>query len=790
MLLADMQHEAVDSTSAGTDDVMGTMDNDFQWESVPHDLRDNDTFMLAVPYDFLIDVINIYTLDTSAYIHSASTIETPAEALVLSSYLGATPHSPTIAISLSKLELYRHLRLRKPSLSVEAFTKVLCDLYHWPYHRRYCTALADAFDVYLTIHHNIDVQVLKTLGRDSESWRVLNACPPCTYELRDEPELVFRRMIVFDGNNLLSRLVPLGGCQVGDTHIFNSDYYPEPDYINAHASQSNTLSSDDENINPTSQMHAGQDPELMNTSPATSACTDNWKAAAVDAKKKSWGIFKETGIFASACCHGLVLWIADMVRSGELFKYPLAIVGKALETLGSHLLVGYDVGCKLAITIASSSLAQKFDDAEYCMCVDAFYGYTHSYVCRDKNHPNVIKGMGIKDLATMEHIFSSSNQLGPVTHYALAYNHCVSIDSFFKQWDEDKYLNLSNMLYKNYLQVCQIIEEQGTAIREAKILLSISDDDLKMWSTEQSQYLATSGQEAEWDVHAVVYVELLQKLREARYVSHVVALELKMGYLETLKYMSQHEYHRALDNLQQLVVLRLFELHKLNISQTGYRMCTHIAKSLQTRCKAIQNAVKSYNAAALALEPPVPMLDWSKVSHYNFLEEFVLLRETCQDIHSRRWAEPAVHEVMKQSLHIERAHKEIQHCHEAHFTWVILEANNASNPICGALEEFCQCRRHINAHVLAHLQDLYSLASFTGSTTLGIRKNAPDDVQVTVDLQALVNSEHQSAEDDENDDCAGLKEDDAIVGEVGGLLNYISELPQQFECFILSLHNA
>jgi hypothetical protein len=43
-----MQHEAVDSTSAGADDVMGTMDDDFQWESVPDDLRDNDTFMLAV----------------------------------------------------------------------------------------------------------------------------------------------------------------------------------------------------------------------------------------------------------------------------------------------------------------------------------------------------------------------------------------------------------------------------------------------------------------------------------------------------------------------------------------------------------------------------------------------------------------------------------------------------------------------------------------------------------------------------------------------------------------------
>lgn len=39
--------------------------------------------------------------------------------------------------------------------------------------------------------------------------------------------------------------------------------------------------------------------------------------------------------------------------------------------------------------------------------------------------------------------------------------------------------------------------------------------------------------------------------------------------------MSQREYHRALDNLQRLVVLRLFELHKLNISQTGKHFYHH-----------------------------------------------------------------------------------------------------------------------------------------------------------------------------------------------------------------------
>jgi len=40
-------------------------------------------------------------------------------------------------------------------------------------------------------------------------------------------------------------------------------------------------------------------------------------------------------------------------------------------------------------------------------------------------------------------------------------------------------------------------------------------------------------------------------------------------YLEILGYLSTRTYQRALENLQRLVVQRLFELHKMNILATG-----------------------------------------------------------------------------------------------------------------------------------------------------------------------------------------------------------------------------
>lgn len=49
-----------------------------------------------------------------------------------------------------------------------------------------------------------------------------------------------------------------------------------------------------------------------------SDCARNWKAAAPDEKKSMWAIFDETGVFVAACRHGLILWIVDMIKSGEL----------------------------------------------------------------------------------------------------------------------------------------------------------------------------------------------------------------------------------------------------------------------------------------------------------------------------------------------------------------------------------------------------------------------------------------------------------------------------------------
>lgn len=190
------------------------------------------------------------------------------------------------------------------------------------------------------------------------------------------------------------------------------------------------------------------------------------------------------------------------------------MVAKALQVLGDRILIGYDIGCSFKSTVASSTLSSQAQAQAMRFCVNAFHGYSHSYSCQVNNHPNIIPGMGLEDLETLERVFSSSNQLAAVVRYSSAFRRRLAIDAFFQQWDEDKYLNLGTMILNNYKQALRILNEESIALEEAKKTLEIQPGDLEKWRNEEVAYIAELGKESEADVLAVAYVELLQQLDE------------------------------------------------------------------------------------------------------------------------------------------------------------------------------------------------------------------------------------------------------------------------------------
>ncbi|KAG6809022.1 hypothetical protein H0H92_001927 [Tricholoma furcatifolium] len=805
--------------------------------------------------DIEIDVIDLYTLDRRVTIPRSNNVRT-AIAMARAGYLGVSPEAPQLVLSFRTLELYHRIRRRKPSFSIEAFAKVLCDLYTIPYTRRYRDGLSNVFDVYLEVLRIIDSRISKELGRDTENWRVLNACPPCSYELENEPPLRFSRMFVLDGNNSLKRVQNAGDRFVGDLRTFEgSDYYLSEDFVEKYANEvkkrppvttDTSYDGPDDDEAPSTNDPVSGDPTdgvSPDGTPIYSQCADNWKAADNQANKKMWAIFDESGVFASACRHGFILWLVDMVRSGELAKYPLAIIAKALDILPPRFLSAYDIGCVFGGTIARSSLGPLFAQRGSRCCVNAFHGYSHNFLCQLQHHPNSIEGMGLEDLETLERVFSSSNQLGSVTRYMSKYRRRVYVDLFFRQWDEEKYENLGTMIFNNYQQALEIIQVDGPELDRAKAELNVSDDDLKRWLDEQKQYFMTLGNEPEGQTLKVAYVERLRELREAeekyksannrfmidtpedashatyaselsamrkreterRYADErrdqltrdVTMLEERLGisqrwsfsspeFLETARYINQRKYEQCLDKLQKLVVQRLFELQKLNLSYTAYKMRSHIAKSLQARCKAIRSAVAAYNKAALELDPPRPTLDWSRVSHYTFLQDFALLRNTNRDIADRPWTQLVHREMIKQDQKVKRAQEEILRCNvevrrlhtsivdeEAFFKTRLPEIQASKSLTYGAILDFATRRRRVNAKLLSRIAQIYSLRGFTGTVGHGLRKGAmcrEDSEGQNSEVHNFVDDEGTGGildgEDEDDDDIATL---DNIVEFIGNL---------------------
>ena len=127
-----------------------------------------------------------------------------------------------------------------------------------------------------------------------------------------------------------------------------------------------------------------------------------------DTTTRMWGIFDETGMFACICCHGFILCVADMVRSGELAKYPLAVVEHLLKTLGEGISAGYDVGCHFDITLSRTPLAQLACQSAFVSLVNLFHSHGHNRKCQVKRLPTYVDGMGLEDLEGCERLFAKT----------------------------------------------------------------------------------------------------------------------------------------------------------------------------------------------------------------------------------------------------------------------------------------------------------------------------------------------------------------------------------------------
>ncbi|KAJ6597738.1 hypothetical protein DFH09DRAFT_904088 [Mycena vulgaris] len=629
-------------------------------------------------------IVHVPLLTTDTFVTSA---------LVGRGLVPCSPFAPSIAIATRVLEMFRLARLRSPTLSIQSWVKTLCDLHGKLFVPYLAQQFTICYDVYLETLAAVDARVAKALGRDAPDWRLKNCCPACTYKLEGEMKLIFSMLTTMDGNDSLKRVLrkdktfdnegnpTRGKSERPDPRTVNAggDYFLTREKVNKWSKDVlNGLTSDDTEAN--------------------SDCQERWKNLNEDLTSRMWGVFDETGIFLALCRHGFVLVVADMVRSGELSKYPLAVVDALLDAFGPDLGGGYDIGCGFETTVRKSPMAGKAEELNFKSLVGAFHGHAHNRRCQLAFLATYVPGMGLEDLEGCERFFSKSNTLARSTRYASVFHRRQTISTYLAHTDVfDTYANLSTFLINNYKQAVEILNGEGalyTAMAGSGIQ-NVSEFSERL--EQEKAYLKKLEKEPEEETDQMEYLNRLVKLMDKREtfdkrcaensrstttarhhaqesydraLADVQESERKMQFdprwtMDSKEWedaaflVSRRRYRLSIDQLEALVLKRMFELTKMNMSGTGYKMRTHIAKALQARSQAIRNALARYNAAAAALNPPGRILSWNEVINYTFLSEWDILRDPTGNAELLPWATPAARVILDTYFKIERSKEEI-----------------------------------------------------------------------------------------------------------------------------------
>ncbi|KAJ3848414.1 hypothetical protein EV368DRAFT_49345 [Lentinula lateritia] len=640
---------------------------------------------------------------------------------------GVFPSSPLRhhhAFSIHTLHLYHDLFCQCPRLSIQPFIKSLCDIQGFLFKPYLMQQFSSAYNAYVEVRSRTQKLVAQTLGRDSPAWQILHTCPCCQNELQEDDPLEIRMMVAMDGNDSLKQVEPRKDAaddslaEVADSGVVEragGDYFLSRKSVNDWAEENwrNVLAWVPQN-------------SFQEWVWKTGRCEEKWHNTLDKNTGKSWAKLDENGIFLLICWHGLVLSLADMVKSGEKAKYSLASMHNFLEAEQQYrisnredtppkgkLCFAYDVGCTNSKTVNHSPLASLANYMGYLPAVGTMHGYAHEWACQLNFLLLYQTGAGLEDGETSEQYLSKSNSLASATRHASIFHCRQMITEYAYHTDNfETYGNLSEFLRNHYSQALKIL---GTAssLRTRMHEAGIKDACIIFqWMEEEAVYLQNLSREPPVETLQMWYYRKLIALRECQAVlkdarlawlsyrpserdqtsaleraqrhaqenewkilADVHALESKLDvrvrwtegsvqWEEAGALVTRAKYRRALDKHEGLLVSRIFELSRLNISGTGYKMRKHLASALKKQSKSIQSAIIEYNTIAAKMKPKRQPVDWEEVVEYAFLSEFDILRDTCEDIRERPWAVPANRVIITQFFKVIGAEDELSHVHQ------------------------------------------------------------------------------------------------------------------------------
>ncbi|KAJ3965393.1 hypothetical protein EV361DRAFT_966865 [Lentinula raphanica] len=522
------------------------------------------------------------------------------------------------------------------------------------------------------------------------------------------------------------------------------------------------------------------------------------------------------------------------------------------EEPNGSLAVGYDIACGMVDKIIRSPLHDIAQNERLQMVIGLLHGYAHNRLCQLSFLMLYINGAGIEDLEVCERYFSQSNALAPVTRYMSKFRRRQAIANYAYHRDNlESYPNLSRFIHSNYKQALSITNRSRDT---AKVLRSagILDPEIAVkWLDEEREFLESRQETPEGETLTAGYYQSLVKLAhcqdrlrsarqsfrlenglaatthqdgdglylterqmaneqevEAKLLADVQTYEERLGLRRDQRWVKGSEewrraedlvynarYQKALDRLEGLIVQRIFELSRMNVSGTGYKMRQHIGNAMKKRSNAILKALEDYNQAAAVLQPPRKLLSWEEVMNYTYLSEFDFLRDTRTDIREKPWAQPAVREAMSELFKLIGARQELDRLHveikrlltymkeeEEYLTSVRLKVQVSNPPLAYQIRLFRNERQRFNKLHRSRLNSIPQLKGFSSTNAhffqagVGVRRQNltdgdEDEVDHATSRDTMEDLEGSDNDDDDDDDDEAEADVDERTEAVLGIAN-------------------
>ncbi|KAJ3008396.1 hypothetical protein NUW54_g3171 [Trametes sanguinea] len=219
--------------------------------------------------------------------------------------------------------------------------------------------------------------------------------------------------------------------------------------------------------------------------------------------------------------------MCNMIRSGELMKYALAIADKLLRVYGPavRIKLGYNIGWVIS-----------------CI-VPAFHGHSHNRVCQLDWHPMYSEGCGKEDFEGCERFFSASNNLASGTRLSTAFHCHQAIEGHVGFWADRKHIKSGKFIYNNYRQALEIISQGTRALDVYAQDLQTTAADYESYLFEYIEALQALGQEGIRDRAACEQYKKLDYLIIAKGIKGQEITAIKREYLASHRRVQDAEQH-------------------------------------------------------------------------------------------------------------------------------------------------------------------------------------------------------------------------------------------------------